>query len=131
MHYYRDIKELEIKHKISEDKLLTYMKIISVVNRKSIVQIIKIMDIVFKRMTEIKKKPDILSDDDIPDLVKDICAYNSHSGYLDYLAKKWESLKAMEKRRICKAIGGDLESDFRVLMDYYNKKCDYNNNVCS
>ena len=130
MHYYREIKELELKHKIPEDKLLTYMKIISVVNRKSIVQIIKIMDIVFKRMTEIKKKPDILSDDDIPNLVKDICAYNSHSGYLDYLAEKWESLKAMEKRRICKTIGGDLESDFRTLMDYYNKKCDYNN-VCS
>lgn len=127
MSYYQELRRLSVVHKISETKLLKYMKIISVITKKPLAQIIKIMDVLFKQMAEIKKKPDILSDDAIPDLVKDICAYNSHSDYLDYLAEKWESLKAKERSRICKAIGRELEGDFRILMDYYNKKCDFDN----
>ena len=121
------IKGLERVYKIPDDKLIKYMIVISVKNEKNVIQLTEILGNIFKRMTGIKKNQDILSNDDTPSLVSAIRGFNNLGVYLDYLADKWYTLKAMEKKHICEIIAGESKDDFRILMDGYYKPCNYIN----
>lgn len=119
------IKGLERVYKIPDDKLIKYMMVISVKNGKNVIQLTKILGNIFKRMTEIKKNQDILSNDDTPAVVSAIRGFNNLGVYLDYLADKWYTLKAAEKKHISEILAGESKDDLRILLDGYYKPCNF------